>query len=364
MLEIANISNSPAKTEMVVEGGETSNSSSFRELQRSQIDLPANGTKRIILTLAPGAGALRARAGPDSLDIDNQVTLLPESERLVRVQISIRNEPLREIVESAIRSITTASLVSTDAEIVLTDQDDLIASPRSWIVRIIASPDAESYLGPFVLDRNHPLTEGLSLDGVVWGASKSAQAAGTPVIMAGNVPLLSDIEHTDGAREVRLWFRPELSTLQRTPGWPVLMWNLLTWRASELPGVNQSNLRLGSDARIKLSAGATTVHLTGPAETAQQITALERTVSFRPESPGIYSAEVGGERYSFAVNALRKEESDLREAGSGHWGSLFDPAGADVEQRNIAWVFLLLLMLVLAVHLALASRGHVMKQNS
>jgi hypothetical protein len=91
------------------------------------------------------------------------------------------------------------------------------------------------------------------------------------------------------------------------------------------------------------------------------ITPLERTVSFKPDGPGIYAATVGSEGYSFAVNALRKEESDLRGAGSGQWGSLFDAAGADSEHRNIAWVFLLLLMLVLAAHLALVSRGHVTK---
>jgi hypothetical protein len=271
---------------------------------------------------------------------------------------------LRGIVESAIRSVTNASLVSTDPEIVLTDEDDRASSPRAWTVRIIASPDSESYVGPFVLDRNHPLTEGLSLDGVIWGASKSTQVTGTPVIMAGNVPLLSDIRRSDGTREVRLWFRPDLSTLQRTPGWPVLMWNLLTWRAAELPGVNQSNLRLGSDAKVKLSSGATVVDVTAPTGVTQRMTAIEQTVSFKPESPGIYTAAIGGERYPFVVNALRKEESDLRGASTGNWGSLFDTTGADSEQRNIAWIFLLLLMVVLAAHLALASREHVVKQNS
>jgi len=275
----------------------------------------------------------------------------------VRVEIGIRNDSLREIVESAIRATRTAEIVSSNPELVLTDEADRAVSPRAWIVRITADQEAESYLGPFVVDRNHPLAEGLALDGVIWGAGKLTTAAGSPVIMAGNIPLVSDLRRADGAREVRLSFRPELSTLQRSPAWPVLMWNLLSWRASELPGVSQSNVRLGSDAKVKLPPGVTAVEVSEPGGTVRQMTALDQTVSFKPEAPGIYEIAAGGERYLFASNALRKEESDLSVSASGRWGSLDDAAGADSGLRSIAWVFLLLLMLTLSLHLALASRA-------
>jgi hypothetical protein len=360
MLEIANLSDKSAQTELVLESGTGSNS--FRELRRSQIELAANGVQRVVLTLAPGAGALRARIGTDSLAIDNEVTLLPGREQTVRVEIGIRNDSLREIVESAIRATGAAEMVSSNPELLLTDEADRASSPRSWVVRITADPDAESYLGPFVVDRNHPLTEGLALDGVIWGASKSATAAGSPVIMAGNISLVSDLRRADGAREVRLSFRPELSTLQRSPAWPVLMWNLLSWRASELPGVSQSNVRLGSDAKVKLPPGVTAVEVSEPGGTVRQMTALDRTVSLRPEAPGIYEITAAGERYLFASNALRKEESDLSASASGRWGGLDDAAGAESELRSIGWVFLLLLMLTLSLHLALASRGVTAKQ--
>jgi hypothetical protein len=140
------------------------------------------------------------------------------------------------------------------------------------------------------------------------------------------------------------------------------MWNLLSWRASELPGVSQSNVRLGSDAKVKLPPGVTAVEVSEPGGTVRQITALDRTVSFKPEAPGIYEIKAAGERYLFASNALRKEESDLSASASGRWGSLDEGAGAESELRSIAWVFLLLLMLALSLHLALASRGVTAKQ--
>ena len=67
------------------------------------------------------------------------------------------------------------------------------APDNTWIVQLISEKDATAYSGPFVLDRAHPLTEGLSLRGAIWGAGKSSALDGGPVVMAGNVPLLADV---------------------------------------------------------------------------------------------------------------------------------------------------------------------------
>src|SRR4030095_11055132 len=108
--------------ELAVEIGNASDSSSFRDLRRTRIEIPANGTQRLVFTLASGAGALRARIGNDSLVVDNEVTLLPERDRPVRVEIGIQNEVLRELVESAMRATDTAELVPADPELLLTDE--------------------------------------------------------------------------------------------------------------------------------------------------------------------------------------------------------------------------------------------------
>jgi hypothetical protein len=80
-------------------------------------------------------------------------------------------------------------------------------------------------------------------------------------------------------------------------------------------------------------------------------------VTFKPEGIGIYQIAAGSERYSLASNALRKEESDLTGTASGRWGSLDDVNSAERELLSITWIFLLMLMLVLLIHLVLVSRG-------
>ena len=80
------------------------------------------------------------------------------------------------------------------------------------------------------MDRSHPLTEGLSLRGVIWGAGKGAALDGAPVIMAGGVPLVADTELAvpgGGSRhEVRIRVDWLLSTLLDSPDWPILIANV------------------------------------------------------------------------------------------------------------------------------------------
>ena len=355
LFEIANLSERSARTELLLEAASGPDRDRFAEFRRYQLDLAANGSQRIIVTLDERAGPVRATIQADSLTIDDRVILLPSLEPSVRVENSVGNESLREIVESAVRSCAAAEVGQPDPQLIFTDDPNRASTAKAWVIRITSDPDAASYIGPFVVDRNHPLAEGLSLEGVIWGAGKSTPA-GLPIITAGDIPLVSELRRPDQARELKISFRPDLSTLQRTPAWPVLIWNLLSWRASELPGISQSNVRMGSDVNVRVQE-ATEVDVTTPAGEVRHIPAVDNRATFVSDAPGVYKINAGEERYSFSSNALRKEESDLKECSSGSWGSLDDPSAAERDLRNIAWVFLLMLVLVLLVHLSLVYRA-------
>ncbi len=139
----------------------------------------------MLLTLKPGAPALRARLSDDVLRVDNEVVLLPEPNKTVRVDLRLRDDALRALVEKAMRSLPNVALAAGDPDLVITDESEAnIENADAWTLRITAEKEAAGFLGPFVVDRAHPLTEGLSLGGVVWGGGKSQQLAGTPVITA------------------------------------------------------------------------------------------------------------------------------------------------------------------------------------
>jgi hypothetical protein len=350
LLEIANLSSQPGTTTLSLESENPQ--SAIRNPQ--SIQLSPGETRRILLTLKLGAPALRARLSDDALRADNEVVLLPEASKNVRVDLRVREATLRSLVEKAVRSSPNTLLSADRPDLVITDESESnVENAEAWTLRIIAEKDAASFLGPFVIDRAHPLTEGLSLGGVVWGSGRSQQLAGAPIITAGNIPLLTDVDRA-GRHELRLRLRPDLSTLQESPNWPILIWNLINWRAQAAPGLRQTNVRLGGDATLTVESG-----VVDPQRNARQLPVRDKAVMIKADSAGVYELSADQSKYAFAANALQREESDLSQATSGRWGNWANAAALQWEYQSVAWVLLLLAMIVLAIHAWLVARREV-----
>jgi aerotolerance regulator-like protein len=361
LLEIANLSTSSISTTLTTESISLSGTTNSQPAIASgnsnpqSISLGANETRRLVLTFKSGTPALRARLSGDALDVDNEIVLLPENEKLVRVDLRLRDAALRAVIERALQSMPGVMRATDRPELVIADAEPKIEDQETWTLQIISEKDAASFLGPFVVDRAHPLSEGLSLGGVVWGSGRGEQLPGSPIITAGNIPLLSDLERL-GRHELRLRLRPDLSTLQETPNWPVLIWNLINWRALSAPGLERTNLRLGSDATLRVPAGVESVKVTDPVRRTIELPAREKAVTIKAETIGVYRIEANQNGYSFAANALQREESDLTGAASGRWGDWANATEFQWEYRNIGWLLLLLAMAVLAIHAWLVAR--------
>ena len=363
LLELANLSTSAGSTTLMVESINASDPNQQQSVTGDQqinsqsISLAAGETRRVVFTLKAGAPPLRARLGSDALDLDNVVVLMPESNRPVRVDLRVGNKDLRALLEKALQSAQNVLMTGDKPELVIGDETDAGGEvPDAWTLRIVVEKDASSFLGPFVIDRSHPLSEGLSLSGVVWGSGKGIQFPGMPIITAGNVPLLTDVDRA-GKHELRLRLRPDLSTLQETPNWPILIWNLVAWRALSAPGLRQANVRLGSDATLKVEPGVKSVTVIDPRRRTTPLPVYDNAVTVKAETIGVYDLKTNEGQYLFAANALQREESDLTGAASGRWGNWASAAELQWEYRSITWLLLLLAMIVLAVHAWLVSRA-------
>ncbi len=355
MIEIVNLSREAAKATLVVEDYADLAATQARQLAAYDLDLAPNAGNRVVFNLKPGAGPMRARIADDALAIDNVAVLLPQSRKHVRVELRIGDEKLKASVEKALLAAGIAELNSRSAELVFADDEQITErGSETWTVQFIAEHDAVSYAGPFVIDRGHPLAEGLSLDGVVWAAGRTP-SAGRPIITAGDVALLTDVERA-GSHNLRWRLKPDLSTLQDTPAWPVLIWNLIDWRASQAPGFKQANVRLGSSAVLTVREGVRTINIQPPNGAASEVPAGGQSLAIKAETWGVYEVTAGGVKYNFAANALSRQESDLTKCASGSWDG-WNAGVQDIQQRSIAWVLVLLALIVLAAHLVLASRG-------
>jgi hypothetical protein len=364
LIEVANLSDEPRAVTLTVESV-----GSGKSLRTDELALRAGASQRVIVQLSPGAGPIRAYVDADDLTIDDEVVLQPQLPRLVRYDVQVRDRRLREPLEKAVAATHAATKGDKRPDLLFTDRRDrLDADANTWVVHLISEKDATAYTGPFVIDRAHPLTEGMSLNGLIWGAGKSQALDGSPIVLAGNVPLLSDAERPtpggDPRHEIRLRLNPVLSTIYDSSDWPIFIWNLLSWRAGSMSGPSRTNVRLGEQVTINLPGHRETVELTSPGHSPRTVAVNGRQMAVRADEVGVHEVKVDETTYAFAANALSRDESDLRECETARHGDWLDETALRLEYSPAAWIALLVALGLVTLHLWLTARKVISDQSS
>ena len=355
LLEVANYSDAPGPTVLTITGG---------NLRPKQIELQLgpNEARPVVFDLPAEAPAITARLSGDALRMDNEAALLPERLVPVRVAVKLSDKSLDSLVQRALAASDLARRTSGTPDLLITDRplSGRAESDRTWRLEIGCGEGFASFVGPFVLDRTHPLTAGLSLHGVIWAGDPKRTLGGRAVVMAGNVMLVSDTERIPGGHDLRMQIQPGLSTLQETPNWPILFDNLLRWRIAAGPGIHHPNIRLGQNASLVLSGGAEDVRVEYPDGTVRTVSARQRRVDIPAARPGVYRVEAGELTHRFSCNAISPGESNLAEAVTGTWGHWDEIETFGRQYVSIAYVPALLAMAVLVAHLMVLARigGH------
>jgi hypothetical protein len=349
LLEIANFAPQRRDTDLVVK------SEAGAVLYRDRLELGAGETRRLLLPLPPETPVISAELQADALGIDNRATLVRDEPGAVRVNVNVADETLRRLLDKALAATGKLALGATRPDLIITDAEAVDSD--AWQLRLVIDKEAESFAGPFIIDHAHPLADGLSLGGAVWGGGKESTLPGAPIVLAGNVPLLTDDERPPGRHDIYLRLRPDLSTLQDSPAWPVLLWNLVQWRAAHFPGLARANLRLDDSAMLTVRAGVDTVDVAAPGATPRPLPVHNRRVTLALSEPGLYTFRAGDATYRAAANALSRTESDLSAAVTGRWGRWADQTGTNLSHESFAWILLLAAAAVLTLHLFVAQRS-------
>jgi hypothetical protein len=345
LLEIANFSSGARSTKLLVQTGTNA--------QASLVSLGAHESQRLVFNIPSSAPSLRATLDPDSLAEDNEIQLLPPIRKRVRVQVALTNENLSALANRTLDATGLRAAISENPELVIRETD-AIANSNSWNLCWSTFAATNAFTGPFIVDNSHPLVEGVALEGVVWAAAQMTNSPGDiPVILAGNVPLLSTREDVFGRRHLTLNLNPELSTLQNTPDFPILFWNILSWRISEMPGLKESNARLGTEVNLKTTGEAVTV--IQPDGEKQFFPKTGGELALETPMPGIYSVAAGLVTNQFSVNVLAADKSDLSVCASGQWGKWSDDTERRLEETSAVWIIGLLALALLTTHLYLVA---------
>lgn len=329
----------------------------LRTLERRELTLRPGIPEAVVIALPAGTGTLRASVSADDLDFDNRVTLAPAPERLVGVELALGDPVLLQQTRRALKAAMLVDDKKTTADVLITDA----ATPRErpgeqWLFHLKRGKENVAVAGPLVLERTHPLTEGLSLKGVTWSPAADGDVTGDPLILAGDTVLAAATEETPGRHAVTLRLPADPASLFASSAWPVFVSNLLAWRADQLPGLTRGNVRLGE--RVKLVCGGDERDLIWrrPAGSSETLTLRNQQVVAHAEQPGVHEIIDGDAKYFFAANALNREESDLRGCVSGTFGDWLDETGLRLDHVAVGGALVLAALALSVLHLLLTRR--------
>ncbi|MDR2171690.1 MAG: BatA domain-containing protein [Planctomycetaceae bacterium] len=369
LVEITNFSNEPQNLNMTII--ETKNTNILFKDQRQ---IQPNEMHRIRTVIKNNCGAIEIRLADDWLNLDNRVILLPPNRQPVKVKIGSFQTELQNKIKRAVEASGAGEIVQDNPEIIFDSSIPNIAADNSdaananlthkkivWIVHILNEPDEKkikSYVGPFIIDRANRIANGLSLDGVVWSCNADARVAGNVVVSAGDVPLITDERRKNNARIIHVKFNDRISTLTSNPAWPILIWNILKYRANQNAGFATNNIKLGTEAEFISALGDKKLEVTTPKNeklsltinTGLNVYASNASIKIPADQIGLYKVKADSGAYEFAVSALSAEESNLKNCKTETNGSWIDNETIRTDYRPIAWILLLITLAILLLH--------------
>ncbi|MCL2119163.1 MAG: BatA domain-containing protein [Planctomycetaceae bacterium] len=356
LVEVTNFSNNAQTLRMELTAAGTL-------LQNTDEPISPMATRRYHLTLPDGIQDVEIRIADDALPLDNHAVLLPPNRRPVRVAIRDLSESIASPLRRGLAATGIVQFDELNPEICFTAGDftaakqDMPELPGGcWLMRFYTALDeaqTEAFVGPFIIDRTHTLAEGLSLEGVVWAAANEVSLPGYSMLAVGNVPLVSEMNRPNRTKHLHLQIRPDLSTLTISPGWPVLLWNILQYRAAQSPGIRLNNVRLGTAAVFNPLPGDGELQITLPSGEIRTMAVRSNWASIPADEVGVSTVRAASGEYRFSVLPPASEESDLTQAVTGRWGGWLDQKTLESDYRNIVWLPLLAVAAILLLHLSI-----------
>lgn len=314
-------------------------SAAGKEIFAREIDVPP-GNSAIVLPIPPGLPSAQVALSDDALARDNSVVLAEPRPRIVGVDNRLRDGRGRDALSRALEAVSGITRSETP-HLVFLDMPELDAPaagrwqvafgvPRTWM----ASGEPRDFVGPFVLEKRHPLLLGVTLGGVVWtGAAPLSPGVAHPLASAGNQLLLG--LHTSTERRapaVIVNLDLDRTNLIRAPDWPILISNIIELRRRSLPGPERWNYRVGEWIRVNLGRDPK-APLRFRCGTVERTLPPGQQIEFIAPSPGGLLEIFEGDELLFetGVNFLDNAEADLRRQSSGEIGELAEVAGLPAE---------------------------------
>jgi len=306
-----------------------------KEILTQEVNVPPK-VSSLQLPLPAGLPAVTVGLSNDTLQRDNEVTLVEPRPQIVSVENRLPNGRGHDALDRALRALAGVTR-SDHAQLVFGPANvlDQPAEPGVWRAgfgrapaRMLATGESQDLVGPFVPEKRHPLLQGITLAGVVWaGALPVNLSAVHPVLSSGNQPLIGLV----GSRpDDGILFNVDLdkTNLLRAPDWPILVSNVVELRRQDLPGPERWNYRAGEWIRVRLGRDPK-----GPLHfkcgSVERDLPSARLMEFTAPAPcGLLQITEGKDvLFQLGVNFLDETESNLSDRARGEFGKPNPQAG-------------------------------------
>jgi hypothetical protein len=336
-------------------------SAADRDVLVRELDVPP-GASTVTLPIPAGVPAVRVSLADDALVRDDAVMLAAPQPRIVAVENRLPDGRGRSALAQALDALSGVAAAES-GHLAFVEAAELGApggaevwragfgrAPASWI----APGEPRDFIGPFVLEKRHPMLLGMTLGGVVWtGAVPLASDAVRPLVSTGD-HVLAGITASPGAPSMLFNLDLNRTNLLRSPDWPILISNLVEMRRLALPGPERWNYRSGEWIRVRLDREPTGPlrFRCGPVE---RTLPQGRLLEFIAPSPGGLLQILEDEQVLFeiGVNFLDEVETTLAGQATVESGAMADAAGTRAESGAASDPLFWLLLAVGATALVL-----------
>jgi hypothetical protein len=367
-LTLGNYAGAPQSRRVVVSAG-------GKDIVTRYLNVPP-GSSSVALPIPPGLPPVRVALSDDALGRDNSVVLAEPRPRIVAVDNRLKEGRGREALANALAAVSGITRAE-QSHLVFVDGGDLDrpGDPGTWRAGFGRPPEKwrtagapRDFVGPFLLEKRHPLLLGVTLGGVVWaGVSPLAASAVHPLASAGDQALIGLRSASSAGESPAFLFNVDLDStnLIRAPDWPIVISNIVEMRRHGLPGPERWNYRVGEWIRAGLGRDPKAALRSRSGGVERAIPAGQRIEIIAPSPGGLLEILEGDDvLFELGVNFLDETEGDLRRQTTADTGSLADGsdlrADAGVTSDPLFWVLLATAGLAIMANWCLlpASRVH------
>ena len=359
-LRIANFGRKPAEVQVRGRHGD-------QQLFQKALSLNPGADAALETEVRGGLGeiAVETSSPGDGLDIDNHATLIEPKVRTVTIAIALpADHAALKPVRRALAGISETQFgTPADARLLISPAGALPPSQPglTWLgigpidPSETARKQAKDIIGPYLLEKRHPLLDGVVLGGVVFGGVQPVSLEATPLVSAGKQLLLSRLTGTQTAAYL-LNLDFARSNLAESPDWPILIKNLVEMCRDGLPGLKRWNYRLNEEITFRpdpADRGNDRLTLVFGGKT--QPLARGLVVEIPPlQQTGIYEVRDGDRSMGrFAVNFHDPVESNLSSLGPGVRDAVSEPPALSYRLDDpFSWLIVAGIATILAAVLA------------